>query len=332
MEPNESGVASYYHHHSSQLHQLPSPTTAVSSPANNGILPNSPRMVYPHSVPPPALETVRRKRGRPRKYGTPEQAAAAKRMSSAASTSVKKDAAVGGGGGGSSSSGKKAQLGSLGSAGQGFIPHIITVAAGEDVGQKIMFFMQQSKRELCVLSASGSISNASLRQPATFGGSITYEGRFDIISLSGSYIHTEMGGRSGGLSVCLSSTDGQIIGGGVAGPLTAAGPIQVIVGAFLIDTKKDIVGDVKTDSSGNKSPSPIGGISVSNAAFPATVDSSGNQYMLQPRNMQMTPPHTNEWSGADARSNASYDFSGRMGPVETESPENGDYDHIPNRD
>lgn len=36
-----------------------------------------------------------------------------------------------------------------------------------------------------------------------------------------------MGGRSGGLSVCLSSTDGQIIGGGVAGPLTAAGPIQV---------------------------------------------------------------------------------------------------------
>lgn len=74
-------------------------------------------MVYPHSVPPPALETVRRKRGRPRKYGTPEQAAAAKRMSSAASTAVKKDGVVGGGGGGggvSSSSGKKALLGSLG--------------------------------------------------------------------------------------------------------------------------------------------------------------------------------------------------------------------------
>lgn len=38
-----------------------------------------------------------------------------------------------------------------------------------------MMFMQQSKYELCVLSASGSISNASLRQPATSGGSITYE-------------------------------------------------------------------------------------------------------------------------------------------------------------
>lgn len=38
-----------------------------------------------------------------------------------------------------------------------------------------MQFMQLSKREICVLSASGSISNASLRQPATSGGSITYE-------------------------------------------------------------------------------------------------------------------------------------------------------------
>ena len=38
-----------------------------------------------------------------------------------------------------------------------------------------MMFMQQSKREICILSAAGTISNASLRQPATSGGSITYE-------------------------------------------------------------------------------------------------------------------------------------------------------------
>lgn len=35
-----------------------------------------------------------------------------------------------------------------------------------------------------------------------------------------------MGGKTGGLSVCLAS-DGQIIGGGVGGPLKAAGPVQV---------------------------------------------------------------------------------------------------------
>ena len=38
-----------------------------------------------------------------------------------------------------------------------------------------MMFMQQSKREICILSASGTISNASLRQPATSGGNIAYE-------------------------------------------------------------------------------------------------------------------------------------------------------------
>lgn len=41
-----------------------------------------------------------------------------------------------------------------------------------------MLFMQQSRREMCILSASGSISNASLRQPATSGGSITYEVKY----------------------------------------------------------------------------------------------------------------------------------------------------------
>ena len=53
------------------------------------------------------------------------------------------------------------------------------------------------------------------------------QGQFDILSLSGSYIRTALGGRTGGLSVCLSSTDGQISGGGIGGPLKAAGPVQV---------------------------------------------------------------------------------------------------------
>ena len=38
-----------------------------------------------------------------------------------------------------------------------------------------------------------------------------------------------MGGRAGGLSVCLSDSNGQIIGGGVGGPLKAAGPVQVLL-------------------------------------------------------------------------------------------------------
>ncbi|RRT68913.1 hypothetical protein B296_00021818 [Ensete ventricosum] len=62
------------------------------------------------------------------------------------------------------------------------------------------------------------------------------EGRFELLSLSGSFMPTENGGtgsRSGGLSVSLASPDGRVVGGGVAGLLVAASPVQVVVGSFL---------------------------------------------------------------------------------------------------
>lgn len=56
------------------------------------------------------------------------------------------------------------------------------------------------------------------------------QGRFEILCLSGSYMLTDNGGsrsRTGGLSISLSSPDGRVIGGGVAGLLIAATPVQV---------------------------------------------------------------------------------------------------------
>lgn len=122
------------------------------------------------------------------------------------------------------------------SAGASFTPHIITVPAGEDVTMKIISFSQQGPRAICILSANGIISNVTLRQPDSSGGTLTYEGRFELLSLSGSFAPTDNGGtrsRSGGMSVSLASPDGRVIGGGVAGLLVAASPVQVIVGSFL---------------------------------------------------------------------------------------------------
>lgn len=139
-------------------------------------------------------------------------------------------------------SGKKHQLLALGSAGTGFTPYIITVKAGEDVSSKIMSFSQHGSRAICILSANGAISNVTLRQAATSGGTVTYEGRFEILSLSGSYLLSENDGqrsRTGGLSVSLAGPDGRVLGGGVAGLLTAASPVQVVVGSFMADVKKD---------------------------------------------------------------------------------------------
>ncbi|XVF06367.1 hypothetical protein REPUB_Repub06bG0042000 [Reevesia pubescens] len=345
MEPNETQQHYFTTNTSTTVTTSPSPTNGLLPPNESG---GSHHMVYPHSVPSAVtspLEPTRRKRGRPRKYGTPEQAMAAKKTASSSSKERREQQqqqqlALGGGGGSLSGSSKKSQLVALGNAGQGFTPHVINVVAGEDVGQKIMMFMQQSKREICILSASGSISNASLRQPATSGGNIAYEGRFEIISLSGSYVRTEIGGRTGGLSVCLSSADGQIIGGGVGGPLKAAGPVQVIVGTFMIDNKKDVAG-AKGDASGSKLPSPVGGISLSNVGFRSAFETSGrnsiggnddhqsfggSHFMMQARGMHVAPRTTDWRTGLDDRTG--FELTGKTGHGAHHSPENGDYDQI----
>lgn len=122
------------------------------------------------------------------------------------------------------------------SVGANFTPHIITVNAGEDVTMKIISFSQQGPRAICILSANGVISSVTLRQPDSSGGTLTYEGRFEILSLTGSFMPSETGGmrnRSGGMSVSLASPDGRVVGGGVAGLLVAASPIQIVIGSFL---------------------------------------------------------------------------------------------------
>lgn len=67
--------------------------------------------------------------------------------------------------------------------------------------------------------------------------SFVLQGRFEIISLSGSYLFSENNGnrsRSGGLSVSLAGSDGQVLGGGVAGMLVAASPVQVSLCYYLL--------------------------------------------------------------------------------------------------
>ncbi|KAL1316609.1 AT-hook motif nuclear-localized protein 1-like isoform X2 [Arachis ipaensis] len=107
------------------------------------------------------------------------------------------------------------------SIGANFTPHIITANSGEDVTMKIISFSQQGPRAICIVT---------LRQPDSSGGTLTYEGRFQILSLSGLFMPNDNGGtrsRSGGMSISLASPDGRVVGGGVVGLLVAASPEQV---------------------------------------------------------------------------------------------------------
>ncbi|AQK58316.1 AT-hook motif nuclear-localized protein 10 [Zea mays] len=200
---------------------------------------------------------AKKKRGRPRKYGPDGSMALAMVPASAASGSP----ATGQGFSGPFSppalnpasslvvaspdgfkkrgrpkgSTNKPRVDAAGSSGAGFTPHVITVQAGEDVASKIMSFSQHGTHGVCVLSANGSISNVTLRQTATSGRTVTYEGQFEILSLSGSFFLAEDGvqrSRNGSLSVSLAGPDGRLLGGGVAGLLVAASPVQIVLGSF----------------------------------------------------------------------------------------------------
>lgn len=53
----------------------------------------------------------------------------------------------------------------------------------QDLSARIMSISQSGSRNICILSANGSISNVTLRQPASSGGTVTYE-----VRLSQNYI------------------------------------------------------------------------------------------------------------------------------------------------
>ncbi|KAH9541643.1 hypothetical protein CY35_14G076100 [Sphagnum magellanicum] len=184
-------------------------------------------------------EPAKRKRGRPRKYVIPGTAQLAiQAPGTLPAASPRTPGTEKRGRGRPPGSGKKQQLGAFtaGIPAQGFTPHIITVADGEDVARKIMSFAQVGPRAVCIISANGVISNVTLRQQSTSGGTVTYQGRYEILSLMGSFFPPEPRGgnlqRTGGLSVSLACADGRVIGGSVAGLLLAASPIKVVVGSF----------------------------------------------------------------------------------------------------
>ncbi|XP_073051165.1 AT-hook motif nuclear-localized protein 11-like [Primulina eburnea] len=202
----------------------------------------------PVPVAPPSGETVKKKRGRPRKYapdksnmslGLSPLSAPTPRFDEINPSEKRRRGRPPG-------SGWKQQLAPLGewmnsTVGLAFTPHVIHVGVGEDVAAKILAFAQQRPRALCILSANGSVSSVTLRQPSTSAGTVTYEGRFQILCLSGSYLLAETGGprnRTGGLSISICNTDGRMIGGAIGGRLTAANPVQVVACSFVYGSTK----------------------------------------------------------------------------------------------
>ncbi|CAL0326942.1 unnamed protein product [Lupinus luteus] len=123
--------------------------------------------------------------------------------------------------------------------------HVITVKAGECIWAKIMALSFDVNSNLCIITANGTISRATLRHPSS--GSVTYEvykhpilvmitwGQYDIITLGGSLLllsdKSGSSHRSGGLNVSLFGPNG-LVQGGVTGGLIASSTTQVVLLSF----------------------------------------------------------------------------------------------------
>ncbi|XP_048140300.1 AT-hook motif nuclear-localized protein 10-like [Rhodamnia argentea] len=112
----------------------------------------------------------------------------------------------------------------------------VTLHRGEEILAKLSSLIEPDSHSLSILSATGAVSSVVLRQPGPSGGILSYEGYFEIVALNGSFAiregrictHPELSL----VNVTLAMPDGRLFGGGVAGPLIAAGLTQLVVANF----------------------------------------------------------------------------------------------------
>lgn len=110
--------------------------------------------------------------------------------------------------------------------------HVMEIAGGCDIGESVAAFTRRRQRGVCILSGSGTVTNVTLRQPASPGAVVTLHGRFEILSLSGSFLPPPAPPEATGLTIYLAGGQGQVVGGSVVGALIASGPVVIMAASF----------------------------------------------------------------------------------------------------
>ncbi|KAK7252653.1 hypothetical protein RIF29_36755 [Crotalaria pallida] len=110
--------------------------------------------------------------------------------------------------------------------------HVMEVADGCDIVESVSNFSRRRQRGVCIMSGTGTVTNVTLRQPASSGAVVTLHGRFEILSLSGSFLPPPAPPAASGLTIYLAGGQGQVVGGSVVGTLLASGPVVIISALF----------------------------------------------------------------------------------------------------
>ncbi|CAA7403329.1 unnamed protein product [Spirodela intermedia] len=149
---------------------------------------------------------------------------------------------------------------------------VMEVASGADVAECIAQFARRRQRGVCVLSGTGAVVNVTLRQPTAPGAVVALHGRFEILSLTGSFLPGPAPPGSMGLTVYLAGGQGQVVGGSVAGSLVASGPVMVVAATFANATFERLPLDEEEDdhiAGGGGRPGMIPGGSPTGMSGPA---------------------------------------------------------------
>ncbi|XP_072963177.1 AT-hook motif nuclear-localized protein 23-like [Typha angustifolia] len=179
--------------------------------------------------------------------------------------------------------------------------HILEVGGGCDVFDSVATYARRRQRGVCVLSGSGTVTNVSLRQPSAPGAVVTLHGRFEILSLSGSFLPPPAPPGATSLTVFLAGGQGQVVGGNVVGALFAAGPVIVIAASFTnVAYERLPLEEEEQPQLQMQPPAPQGSDGGGNNPFPDP--SAGLPFFNLPVNMAncQLPVDGHGWAGGAA--------------------------------
>ncbi|KAF0913277.1 hypothetical protein E2562_021929 [Oryza meyeriana var. granulata] len=175
-------------------------------------------------------------------------------------------------------------------------PHVIEIPGGRDVAEALARFASRRNLGICVLAGTGAVANVSLRHPSpgvpgSAPAAIVFHGRYEILSLSATFLPPAMSSvapqaavAAAGLSISLAGPHGQIVGGSVAGPLYAATTVVVVAAAFTNPTFHRLPADDDASVS----------VSVSLSGSGDGDEHRGHQHQpeaQEPRQLRRPPPH-----------------------------------------
>ncbi|KAK8604930.1 hypothetical protein V6N13_082393 [Hibiscus sabdariffa] len=126
-------------------------------------------------------------------------------------------------------------------------PLIFEISAGSDIIDSIICFARANGVGVCIISATGSVSNVTLCHPVSHAPAFALHGPFGLLSLSGSFIASGSLSSSsptpppspcslfssGSFSVTLAGAQGQVFGGIIGGKVMAASQVIVVAATFI---------------------------------------------------------------------------------------------------